>query len=703
MNIGVRAAIVAAGLIAGAPARATVAASNDDAVVDVVAGARMSCAARASGRVSCWGLDVLASVGDRSKTVGQRPFPVAGLDGITQVALGPQSLCAIDRGGRLRCLGMQLWQRSGSGYGDFRLEGFAQVAASSPYTIDGSHACAVKRDGTVLCWGSNVSGELGAGDLAVHKEPVTVAGIADAVEVTAGSGVSCARLRGGAVMCWGRRLGLRDPQGDPLRPRKVPGLDDAVSVSSGSKLTCAARGPGGHGEVLCWGHGAFGVPGRVQIDTPTPIPGVGDAVQVSVGATEMACARTAAGGVVCWGSGALGDGKLSEQAAPVALPGLRDVVQISVGTTSACARTRAGAALCWGRNDDGDSGHLPQLQPASRPLPDRPRAARIAASGDRTCLVAANGELRCRAPASAGGEPVKKLGPVAGIAVGLRHACLRRPDGHVLCWGENDNGQLGDGTTITRTEPAPTVPPIDDARAIVSGGMVTCALRATGELACWGQAYGAQGPVPTGGFRDAVEVAVGRDFICARRREGEVACFGGRFGKHAAGPEQALAHREQPPPTVAELSPARAIAAHDDQMCALRRDGGVVCTGGGRGNTGYWGEVSLKLDPKRALKGGADGVALAAGKAHACLLRRGGGVVCWGDGARGQLGGGSAAPVAVEPVAVAGVAGAQEIVAGDDQTCVRLKDGDVRCWGFDSDGRLTGAAGSLRPGRVDLP
>jgi hypothetical protein len=52
---------------------------------------------------------------------------------------------------------------------------------------------------------------------------------------------------------------------------------------------------------------------------------------------------------------------------------------------------------------------------------------------------------------------------------------------------------------------------------------------------------------------------------------------------------------------------------------------------------------------------------------------------------------------------VAGIAGAQEIVSGDDQTCARLKDGEVRCWGFDSDGRLTGAVTSLRPGRVELP
>jgi alpha-tubulin suppressor-like RCC1 family protein len=630
-----------------------------------------------------------------------RPFRIAGLERVRQLAVGYESLCAIDADGGLRCIGMLQLGRMGQGYGDFKVPHVAQVAISDGHTIDGSHACAVRRDGRVACWGSNGSGELGAGDLVHHKEPVDVPGVTDAVEVSAGDGASCARRRGGAVLCWGRRLGLRDPQGDPLRPTKVPGLDDAVSVSSGGKLSCAARK---QGSVVCWGHGAFGVPGRVQVDAPTPIPGVAGAVQVSVGPTEMACARTAAGGVVCWGSGALGDGTLSKEAAPVAVAGLTGVAQVSVGGSATCARTSDGAVLCWGRNEMSDTGHPPQLQPAARPLAGRPRAARLSAGDDRTCFIGAAGDVSCRGPVSDAPDPAPRLGPVAEIAVGARHTCLRRPDGRVLCWGANDYGQLGDKTGVDRAEPAPTVPPVDDARAIAASMGKTCALRATGALVCWGNGPRDEGAVPTGGLRDAVAVAMGSDFICALRREGEVACFGGRFGQHAFGPALALARREQPPPTVAELSPARAIAARGNQMCALRKDGVVVCTGGGRSFGGHVGMRNLNLDPKRSIRAGADGVALAVGMAHACVLRGGGGVACWGDGVLGQLGGGTAvAGVAAQAVEVPGIGGAREIVAGLDHTCARLADGEVRCWGFDSDGRITGAAASLRPGRVALP
>jgi alpha-tubulin suppressor-like RCC1 family protein len=693
-----------AGASDGAPATATTGAAANSGAVDIAAGTRMSCAAQPGGAVSCWGLDLFAR-GDERKLGVARPFRMAGLNGVKQLVLGNGYLCGVDSNGGLRCLGAGWTDGSGAPINNFKiqlLKAIAQIAVRRGWGSDDYHACAVRRDGSVACWGSNGSGQLGAGDLAEHKDPVDVAGVAGAVEVSAGDGASCARLRDGAVLCWGRRVGLRDPQGDPLRPTKVPGLTDAVSLSSGGKLTCAARA---QGSVVCWGHGgAFGVPGRVHADAPTPIPGVTGAVQVSVGPDGMACARTAAGGVVCWGSGALGDGKLSKEAAPVTVAGLTDVVQISVGGSATCARTRSSAVLCWGPNEMGDTGHPPQLQPAARPLPDRPRAARLAAGDDRTCLVGLAGEVSCRGPLSPAGEATRRLGPVAEVAAGMRHTCLRRPDGHVLCWGSNESGQLGDGTNVDRAEPAPTVPPIDDARAIATAGVKTCALRANGALACWGDADREKGPIPTGGLRDAVALAMGIDFICALRREGEVACFGGRFGKHAFGPELALARREQPPRTVAELSPARAIAAHWDQLCALRKDGVVVCTGGGRGFVGHMGERDLRLEKQRSIRTAGDGVALAVGLAHACLLRSGGSVACWGDGVLGQLGGGAAvADVAAQPVDVPGIAGAREIVAGLDHTCARLADGEVRCWGFDSDGRLTGGAASLRPGRVALP
>jgi len=657
--------------------------------IDVAVGGQMTCAAQPSGSVVCWGLDVLAHPAEHKFGVA-RPFPIAGLNGAKQLSVGSDSLCAVDGAGHLTCLGTLWFGHSGGGHPKLELDPIAQVAMSH-FSTDGSHACAVRRDGRVVCWGSNGKGQLGVGDLDTHKDPVNVPGIADAVEVSVGNGFSCARQRTGAVFCWGRRLGLRDPQGDPLRPRKVPGVEGAVSLSSGGLQTCVARTDG---SVVCWGHGAFGVPGRVQIDAPTDIPGVTGAVQVSVGAAGMACARTAASGVVCWGSGALGDGKMSVEAAPVEIPGLRDVVHVAVGATASCVLTTRGEVLCWGRTEMGDNGQAPQLQLASRPLLDRPHAAGLAAGDERTCFIGNAGDVRCRGPIGATSEPVRKLGPIAELAIALRHSCVRHIEGRVLCWGENDYGQLGDGTTIAHADPAPTDPSIYDARSIAATFGRTCAVRRTGALVCWGGgASQMNGPVPTGGFTDAAEVAMGREFVCVRRSHGEVACLDGRFGKRTG----------QPPTALPELSPAIAIAAREDQVCALRRDGVVACSGGGRGFHGWRGERNIRLEPLRLMKGGADAVAIAVGMAHGCLLRRGGTVACWGDGTRGQLGGPPTDVVATEPLAVPGIRDAREIVAGLDHTCARLASGEVRCWGYDDDGRLSRGAASLRPGPVALP
>src|SRR6185295_6148397 len=110
---------------AGAQARA----GGDDIAIDVSAGLTMSCAARASGHVVCWGLDVLANHAEKTLPRA-RPFPVAGLDRIEQLTAGSDSLCTIDRDSRLRCYGTRWEGRSGEPYATFKLEGIAQLATS---------------------------------------------------------------------------------------------------------------------------------------------------------------------------------------------------------------------------------------------------------------------------------------------------------------------------------------------------------------------------------------------------------------------------------------------------------------------------------------------------------------------------------------------------------------------------------------------
>ncbi len=125
--------------------------------------------------------------------------------------------------------------------------------------------------------------------------------------------------------------------------------------------------------------------------------------------------------------------------------------------------------------------------------------------------------------------------PVAALAAGSTHACLRRLDGTVACWGRNDDGQLGDGTRTPHAS-ATAVAGLDDAISIAAGDRHTCAVRMGGSVVCWGADEAGQlgdgggarrlTPTPVAGVTSARAVAAGDDFSCVLRSNGGVICWG---------------------------------------------------------------------------------------------------------------------------------------------------------------------------------
>jgi len=265
----------------------------------------------------------------------------ASLSGATYLSAG-RGVCVCRASGEVACAG------SIEAMPD--VDGAVEVATDDAL----SHACARRRNGTVVCWGQNDHGQLGDGTIANATTPVEVLGLGDAADLALGSIQSCARRRGGSVVCWGS-IGPDMFGGgsafDRLVPTAIAGLTDAVELGAGGIHMCARRRTG---AVVCWGQNVSGQLGDgtmlPRTLTPAPVAGLVDAVELAIG-TNHSCARRSGGEVVCWGanfSGQLGDGTTAPRGTPTRVTGLGAAVDVAAGPAHSCARVASGEVFCWG-------------------------------------------------------------------------------------------------------------------------------------------------------------------------------------------------------------------------------------------------------------------------------------------------------------------------------------------------------------------
>lgn len=358
--------------------------------------------------------------------------------------------------------------------------------------------------------------------------------------------------------------------------------------------------------------------------------------------------------------------------APVAqeIPPLAGVVELAAGVRHACALVESGAVLCWG---DNRFGQLGDGSTTARPL------------------------------------PVRVLGlerEVVAIGAGDHHSCAVLRSGDVRCWGANAGGQLGDGSRSDRSVPAVVGGLPARATAVAGGREHSCALLASGQLACWGENASGQlgiggGPGrPTAtlvvGLAGSVrEVDLGEAHGCALLQGGSVQCWGaGLAGQLGDGGRS----NRNTPTAVAGLSGGVLdVAVGAQHGCAVRGDGGVVCWGA-NAEFGQLGDGSLQDQASPVLVPGLGGAAraVAAGGSHSCAVLTTGAVRCWGRNNLGQLGNGRTAFFELAPVAVAeldgpvlslALSGAEDVFF-DGFSCAVLASGKAVCWGYNGVGQL---------------
>jgi alpha-tubulin suppressor-like RCC1 family protein len=352
--------------------------------------------------------------------------------------------------------------------------GLAPIAVSA----GGEYTCVTLPDGTGQCTGRNQFGQHGNGTVtdSTVLDPIS---LATATHVSAGDEFACALLMNGTVKCWG--LGESGQRGDgsfstfALTPVDVIGLTGATALATGYGQACVLLGDG---TMRCWGENREGQLGNGTTATPgtarpVVVVGIAGATAIATGAYHT-CALLSDGTVKCWGrngQGQLGNGTLNSSSTPVQVETgfgpLSGVTAIAGGGAHTCALLANGTVRCWGDNIEGQLGDGTTLgKPNGIQVTGINSAVAISAGWQHTCAILSDGTARCwgaNAFGQAGnGTLTRALTPVqvtgitgaTGITAGWwHHSCAVLGTGTAKCWGANEWGQLGNGTTLRSSVP----------------------------------------------------------------------------------------------------------------------------------------------------------------------------------------------------------------------------------------------------------
>jgi alpha-tubulin suppressor-like RCC1 family protein len=358
----------------------------------------------------------------------------------------------------------------------------------------GYHACGITTKEQLLCWGYSADGQLGLGSTDLKPFPTLIPGDFRYRRVTGGYYHSCAFTLAANAYCWGNnsdgRLGNGSNKSQSDAPVKV--------------LTAASID-------------------TIQGDT---VFGEGD-IHLSVQALQAgwghSCGIDLSQHLYCWGLN--GEGQLGRGSAIPASTVPRATLVLSaelfksvhVGGLHTCAITTAGAGLCWGYNIGGQLGDGTTTTNGT----PAPVVGGLTFRTDPLVIF--------RSP-----DPDFPLPPGPFMAAGYDHTCGIITANQALCWGLNQDGQLGDNTAVNRSTPV-GVAGGHTFVAVTAGLRHTCALDSTGAAWCWGAndlgqlgRAGAASRVPVA-VEDGLQFAyikAGELFTCGVTSEGAAWCWG---------------------------------------------------------------------------------------------------------------------------------------------------------------------------------
>lgn len=521
-------------------------------------------------------------------------------------------------------------------------------------SIASSSACALKKDGTVWCWGADGNGQLGNGatTTTTQSTPVKVNTINDAVQISVGNNYACALRKAGSVWCWGSnnlgKFGNGTSTSSDI-PVKGPSYEDFQFISMGANTSCGIRQ---NGEAWCWGSGGtgqLGNGGTADSFLPVKVSNISNFVHLNVSTSSGVCGVVRDGKGYCWGTetnGEFGNGATSGlQTVPSEVSNITDFVKISLRPNYACGLRGNGQIWCWGNDGaHGKLGNGPSVGNSDVP------------------------------------SQVVNIDDFIDVEGGNLFACGIRKNGEAWCWGEDTNGRLGNGPTITANMDSPYK--VIGANFIkMKSYLATIAITDTTPIKT------------TASVSTRDKIAGGLHSVCAIKPDTSLYCWGSDVDGQLGNGDAVTADQHSPYPVFTEdslgwnsVSGGKLIESGSGHYCGIKTDGTAWCWG--RGTAGQLGNgtTSASAIPVKITSTESWSIIRAAA-GHSCGIKADGSAWCWGKGTEGQLGNNSASSSNI-PVQISSNTGWKDIDLGSDNTCGIKTDGTLWCWGLAANGRL---------------
>ena len=647
----------------------------------IAGGQHHSLAVRQDGTVWAWGANDHGQLGDGTSLNRSRPTLVPGVANAVMACGGSWHSAILRQDGTVWTWGTNTSGQLGNGVagGEWWSTSPAPVTGLTTATsiaCAGEQTFALLKDGTVRAWGANPSGQLGDGSTTIRALPVPVSGLTHVIAING----AAALKQDGTVWEWGFEscCGQSTPN---LVPVPSAGVRNAIALGTSlvtifgshldaigadgttwwewsrglppvsqeavGQLTAIASAPyntlllKGDGTVLAAGLNNLGQLGNGMepptywfLSPPTPVLGLTHVVALGIGEAH-GLALDASGDVWAWGndaSGQLGRGGTLSSTLPVVVPNLHNIVQVSVGWEYSLAVDAEGFVWAWGNNYYGQVGDGTSSGDGANS--NRSSPVRLSGIGDVRAVAAGAGNFAPTSLAlkrdgsvwawgnnwdgqlgngtaahwSATPAPVPGLTQIAGISSSAHQLAVKQ-DGTVWAWGANSNGQLGIGTTTASAIPV-QVPGLTSISGVTAAGAASFAVGGDGSVVAWGSGvndilgdgtwsdFNQSTPKPVPGLTKVVEVARGFAHALARRTDGSVWAWGMGFGSQIGGLQSgALAA------PITNLAPMQNIAAGGGSTALLGTDG-LLYMGGtnalgqlGDGTFAEHPEFVLALDP----------------------------------------------------------------------------------------------------------